>query len=103
VICDGYFSGSVNPETAWFDASFQSLYQERPGFLEAIAYDTAQILFRAANAEDVSSGKQLKEVLQGMFIFDGATGHTRFDETGTPHKRLFLIGIEDDQFVEISR
>ena len=103
VICDGYFSGSVNPETAWFDASFQNLYQERPGFLEAIAYDTAQILFRAANADDVSSGKQLKDVLQGQFVFDGATGRTRFDETGTPHKSLFLITIKDDQFVEISR
>ena len=103
VICDGYFSGSVNPETAWFDASFQNLYQERPGFLEAIAYDTAQILFRAANADDVRSGEQLKEVLQGQFIFDGATGRTRFDETGTPHKSLFLITIKDDQFVEISR
>lgn len=103
VICDGYFSGSINPETAWFDAAFQSLYQERPGFLEAIAYDTAQILFRAANADDVNSGRQLKDVLQGRFIFDGATGHTRFDETGTPHKRLFLIGIKGDQFIEINR
>nr|WP_319493563.1 penicillin-binding protein activator [uncultured Desulfobacter sp.] len=103
VICDGYFSGSVNPETAWFDASFQNLYQEQPGFLEAIAYDTAQILFRAANADDVRSGEQLKDVLQGQFVFDGATGRTRFDETGTPHKSLFLITIKDDQFVEITR
>jgi ABC-type branched-subunit amino acid transport system substrate-binding protein len=103
VVCDGYFSGSANPETAWFDNAFQNLYQERPGFLEAIAYDTTQILFRAANADDVSSEKQLKDVLQGQFIFDGATGHTRFDETGTPHKRLFLITIKDDQFVEINR
>jgi ABC-type branched-subunit amino acid transport system substrate-binding protein len=103
VICDGYFSGSSNPETAWFDNAFQNLYQERPGFLEAIAYDTAQILFRAANADDISSGKQLKDVLQGQFIFDGATGRTRFDEAGTPHKRLFLIAIKDDQFVEINR
>jgi len=103
VICDGYFSGSSNPETAWFDNAFQNLYQERPGFLEAIAYDTAQILFRAANADDISSGKQLKDVLQGQFIFDGATGRTRFDEAGTPHKSLFLIAIKDDQFVEINR
>lgn len=103
VFCDGYFSGSANPETAWFDKAFQELYQERPGFLEAIAYDTAQILFSAANADDVNSGRQLKDVLQGQFIFDGATGRTRFDETGAPHKALFLITIEDDQFVEINR
>lgn len=103
VICDGYFSGSANPETAWFDKAFQDLYQERPGFLEAIAYDTAQILFTAANADDVNSGRQLKDVLRGQFIFDGATGRTRFDETGTPHKALFLITIKDDQFMEINR
>lgn len=103
IICDGYFSGSANPETAWFDKAFQALYQERPGFLEAIAYDTAQILFTAANAEDVNSGRQLKEILQGQFIFDGATGRTRFDESGTPHKALFLITIKDNQFMEINR
>jgi len=103
IICDGYFSGSANSETAWFDKAFQELYQERPGFLEAIAYDTAQILFTAANAEDVNSGRQLKEILQGQFIFDGATGRTRFDESGTPHKALFLITIKDNQFMEINR
>jgi ABC-type branched-subunit amino acid transport system substrate-binding protein len=103
VICDGYFSGSANPESAWFDKAFKELYQESPGFLEAIAYDTAQILFRAANADDVNSGKQLKEVLQGNFVFDGATGRTQFDETGTPQKELFLITVKDDQFVEINR
>jgi len=103
IICDGYFSGSANPETAWFDKAFQDLYQERPGFLEAIAYDTAQILFTAANADDVNSGRQLKDVLQGQFIFDGATGRTRFDETGIPHKALFLITVKDNQFVEVSR
>lgn len=103
IICDGYFSGSVNPEAAWFDKAFQDLYQERPGFLEAIAYDTAQILFTAANADDVNSGKQLKDVLRGQFIFDGATGPTRFDETGTPHKALFLITIKNNQFMEINR
>ena len=103
VICDGYFFGSANPETAWFDKAFQDLYQERPGFLEAIAYDTAQILFTAANADDVNSGRHLKDVLQGQFIFDGATGRTRFDETGTPHKALFLITIKNNQFMEINR
>ena len=103
VICDGYFSGSINPETAWFDRAFQDLYEEKPGFLEAIAYDSARILFTAANADDINSGEQLKNVLQGQFIFDGATGRTRFDETGTPHKSLFLITVDDDQFVEISR
>lgn len=103
VICDGYFSGSGNTETVWFDQAFRDLYQEEPGFLEAIAYDTAQILFTAVSADDVSSKRQLKEVLQGGFIFDGATGRTRFDETGTPHKTLFLITIKGDRFMEINR
>ena len=103
IICDGYFSGSANPETAWFDKTFQDIYQERPGFLEAIAYDTARILFTAAHADDVNSGGQLKDILQGQFIFDGATGRTRFDETGAPHKTLFLITVKDNHFMEINR
>ena len=102
VICDGYFGESTNPETARFDAAFQALFDEKPGFLEAIAYDTTNILFTAVKIQDVTSKSDLKNILSGQMIFDGATGRTRFDDTGTPHKDLFLITVKSSKFREIT-
>jgi len=103
VISDGYFGGSQNPVTANFDKNFRDVFQEPPGFLEAISYDTAKILFMAALNPDVDSREELKETLQGKQMFDGVTGQTIFDETGSPHKELFLLTVKRGKFREISR
>jgi len=102
VITDGYFGNSKNPITAGFEKRFTDLYETRPGFLEAIAYDTANIFFTAAINERVDSRKSLKEALQGNKIFEGVTGNTNFDKTGNAQKELFLITVKRGKFMEIS-
>jgi branched-chain amino acid transport system substrate-binding protein len=102
VITDGYFGNSKNPVTAGFDKRFKALYESQPGFLEAISYDTANILFTAAMDEGVDSRESLKNSLQGSQMFEGVTGNTIFDKTGSPHKELFLITVKRGKFMEIS-
>ncbi len=102
VITDGYFGNSKNPVTAEFEKRFNDLYETLPGFLEAIAYDTANILFTAAMDDDVDSRESLKNSLQGT-LFEGVTGNTIFDKTGSAHKELFLITVKRGKFMEISR
>ncbi len=101
VITDGYFGNSKNPLTAGFEKRYTDLYETHPGFLEAIAYDTVNILFTAAMDEDVDSRESLKNVLQGT-LFEGVTGNTIFDKTGSAHKELFLITVKKGKFMEIS-
>jgi ABC-type branched-subunit amino acid transport system substrate-binding protein len=103
VITDGYFGGSRNPVTAGFEKKFTDLYAARPGFLEAIAYDTATVLFAAALDKAVDSREKLKNVLQGGQLFEGVTGNTWFDQTGSAHKELFLITVQRGKFMEISQ
>jgi ABC-type branched-subunit amino acid transport system substrate-binding protein len=103
VITDGYFGNSRNPVTAGFEKKFTDLYAERPGFLEAIAYDTAMVLFTAALDKAVDSRENLKNVLQGGQLFEGVTGNTWFDQTGSAHKELFLITVQRGKFMEISQ
>lgn len=103
VITDGYFGSSKNPITAGFEKGFTDLYETFPGFLEAIAYDTATILFEAALDEAVDSRESLKNVLQGGQMFEGVTGKTWFDKTGSAHKELFLITVKRGRFMEISQ
>jgi branched-chain amino acid transport system substrate-binding protein len=45
IITDGFFDNSRNPITAEFTRKFSDLYHTNPKFIEAIAYDTASILF----------------------------------------------------------
>lgn len=103
VITDGYFGGSKNPITAGFEKKFTALYETLPGFIEAIAYDTAAILFTAALDEAVDSRESLKNALQGGRLFEGVTGNTLFDKTGSAHKELFLITVQRGKFMEISQ
>ncbi|MBU3953081.1 MAG: penicillin-binding protein activator, partial [Proteobacteria bacterium] len=101
VIVDGYFGDSENPITADFEKRFNLMYGNRPGFIEAIAYDTAVILLSAAMDEQVDSRESLKNTLQGSRLFEGVTGNTIFDKTGSAHKQLFLITIKKEKFMEI--
>lgn len=101
VITDGYFGDSRNPVTADFHKRFQEIYEETPGFLEAIAYDTAGVLFTAALPEEVGSRDDVKEMLKGGLFYEGVTGRTIFDKTGSPHKELFLITVKRGKFKEI--
>lgn len=102
VITDGYFGESQNPVTAAFDRSFKELYENSPGFLEAVAYDTVFIFFSTAMDEGVDSRESLKNALQESRVFEGVTGKTFFDQTGSPHKELFLITVKKGKFMEIS-
>lgn len=103
VITDGYFGQSQNPATARFEAEFTALYGSSPGFLEAVSYDTAAILFEAGMDASVDSRETLRDALMGSRLFEGATGSTIFDKTGSPHKELFLITVKRNKFVEISQ
>jgi ABC-type branched-subunit amino acid transport system substrate-binding protein len=101
VITAGYFGDSKNPVTADFHRRFGQIFGNSPGFLEAISYDTAKILFTAGLSQKASSRNDIKEILQGRQFFEGATGRTIFDKTGSPHKELFLITVKQETFKEI--
>ncbi|WDP88682.1 MAG: penicillin-binding protein activator [Desulfobacter sp.] len=103
VICDGYFGASENPVTAMFDKSFREVFQEGPGFLEAISYDTAGLLFTGAADPVAGTREDLKTFLQDQLVYNGVTGRTRFDAAGIPHKELFLITVKRGAFKEILR
>ncbi len=94
IITDGYFEHSHRPATARFTHAFSTLYGEAPGFLEAIFYDTVQIMLSTALDPSVDSRERLKEALLEQRIFEGATGRTLFEPTGAARKELFLITIK---------
>ncbi|MBU8911033.1 MAG: penicillin-binding protein activator [Desulfobacterales bacterium] len=103
IITDGFFDGSQNPATVRFAKKFESLFNAKPKFLEAISYDTASMLFLTAMDETIDSRQTLKDALQGRRIFEGVTGNTIFDKDGIARRELFLMTIKKGKFVEINR
>ncbi len=102
VITDGYFGGSTRPATIRFEEDFTRLFQESPGFLEAVSYDTAYILFNACQDETVNSRTALRQSLLNQASFNGVTGNTIFDQSGAARKELFLITVKRGRFAEIA-
>jgi ABC-type branched-subunit amino acid transport system substrate-binding protein len=103
VVPDGFFAASPDAGVQAFVQRFEDTYGEKPGYIEAVIYDSAMILFDVVTRPDVRFRNDIRKALLDAKGFDGVTGLTRFDETGEALKRAYLLRIEGDEFVEMGR
>ena len=103
IMPDGFFSESSVPIVQEFVQIFEETYQEKPGFIEAVAYDSAMIVFGVLNQPDLRFKSELKNGLLKMPVFSGVTGPTYFDENGDAQKQLYLLRIKGRKFVELEQ
>ncbi len=103
IMPDGFFGDSAAPVVQNFVEVFEKTYQEKPGFIEAVVYDSALILLNVLVQPDLRFKSELKNKLLNMDDFLGTTGPTRFDENGEAQKQLHLLRIEGRKFVELAQ
>ncbi len=84
-----------------FVQAYEATFGEKPGFIEAIAYDSALLLFQTVSRDDIAFRSDIKTLLGTMPAFEGVTGLTTFDDTGDAVKALTLRQIEGRRFKEI--
>ncbi len=96
-----FFAESGSPEVRNFVASFEYAFGDKPGFIEAVAYDTALLMFELISRPDVRFRASIKEKLKTMQPFPGITGPTSFGLDGDAHKKLHLLEISGRRFVEV--
>jgi ABC-type branched-subunit amino acid transport system substrate-binding protein len=101
IIPDGFFSESTSVRVRDFVEKFEKTYGEKPGFIEAIAYDTSMILYQILSRPDVRSRNAIKNELMHLKDFQGVTGLTSFTDKGDVKKELSLLRIKGDKFVEL--
>jgi ABC-type branched-subunit amino acid transport system substrate-binding protein len=101
VMADGFFADSPTPRVQQFVSDFEETYQEAPDFIEAIVYDTANILFNVVGREQIRYRSEIRDELLHLDNFPGVTGNTRFDENGDAQKKLYLLRIKGKKFVEL--
>ena len=102
IMPDGFFAESASPVVQDFVKVFEDTYEERPGFIEAVVYDSAMMLFGVLIQPDLRFKSELKDGLLNLADFSGVTGPTYFDENGEAQKQLYLLKIKGRNFVELA-
>ncbi len=103
ILPDGFFADSTAAHVQRFVRMFQETFGEKPEFIEAVAYDTAMILFQMISRPDIRFRNVLKNELLKLKNYQGVTGLITFDKSGDVHDRLYLLQIKGGRFVELER
>jgi ABC-type branched-subunit amino acid transport system substrate-binding protein/predicted negative regulator of RcsB-dependent stress response len=103
ILPDGFFAGSKVENVRKFVKGFSKIFNEKPGFIEAVAYDTALIMFQIVNRPDIRYRSAIKNELKRPAGFQGVTGLTYFEWNGDARKNLYLFQIRGQRFVELER
>ena len=96
-----FFPDARSPRVQQFKTTFEAVYGRSPGFIEAIAYDSARILLDIVLDPDVRLRAGIRHALREGVTREGVTGPATFDAHGEPDKGLVLLQIRGDEFVEI--
>jgi len=101
VLPTGFYPASSSPRVQRFMTTFESVYGRAPGFIEAIAYDSAHIMLQAMLDPDVWLRAGIRDALRQATPVEGVTGNVTFNGNGEPVKDLVLLQIDGRRFVEI--
>ena len=101
VLTEVFFENSESPRVRQFVDAFTRRYGEAPGFIEALAYDSARILLEIFEGAEFGSPTAIRNALMRFDGFQGVTGLTAFDQSGEAHKTLSLLQIEGGHFAEL--
>jgi ABC-type branched-subunit amino acid transport system substrate-binding protein len=101
VIVDGFFAGSQSEKVKRFVKTFQDVYGRVPGIIEALAYDSAMMVFQTMQRTAADSRRVVKKALLQIDDFDGVTGRTGFAQNGEAEKELQMLRIRGGRFVQV--
>ncbi len=98
ILTDGFFVASNRSEIKLFTNNFKTIYDENPGFIQAVAYDSTCLLLRALMNPRIRFKSHLKDELLSLVEFQGVTGSTSFDYKGDAIKMPFILQIRGGKF-----
>jgi ABC-type branched-subunit amino acid transport system substrate-binding protein len=99
IMVDGFFAESNSQKVKDFVEDFEAIFEEKPGFIEAVAYDTAMMLFGLICRNDIQSRIELKNEIMNIKNFTGLTGMTSFNSTRDAKRELYVLQVKGDTFV----
>lgn len=103
LITDSFFAESRSETVKDFVAAFQHTYGRVPGIIEAVAYDSAMMVFQTMRQTASNSRRDLQQALLQINDFEGVTGRTGFAQNGEAKKDLQMLRISRGRFVQVQR
>ncbi|MCX5849692.1 MAG: hypothetical protein NTW65_09600, partial [Deltaproteobacteria bacterium] len=101
VFADSFFSDGFYPETTYFTDVYYTEYHRKPENIDALAYDTAGIIFSILENKDVKTRKDFAAGLMKLGYYSGATGSIYFDSKRVAQKTPFIIKVKDGKFEQV--
>jgi branched-chain amino acid transport system substrate-binding protein len=101
IMPDAFLADSDEPVVRRFVSAFEQTFQGRPGSIEAMAYDTAMMLFDVVSRPGVRFRSDVAAALHASEGFPGAAGFTRFLPNGDCDKELRILEVRGKRFVEL--
>jgi len=101
IIPDGFHSENDSDKMREFVNSFAAEYGEKPEFIEAVAYDTAMMLFHTMSMPYARSPGSVRNELVKIKNYQGLTGITSYDGSRDASKKLYLLTISGERFIEL--
>jgi ABC-type branched-subunit amino acid transport system substrate-binding protein len=100
LIVDSFFAQSQDPMIKAFVDGFTSIYNRTPGIIEAVAYDSAMMVFQAMQKTASDSRRDIKQAVLQIEDFPGVSGRTHFTPIGEAEKTMTMLRIQKGRFVQ---
>lgn len=100
IIPESFFAESRKTNVQQFVNTYNAAFGEEPGFIEAIGYDSAMMIFHVIG-QHPESYSQFRDRLLVLKDFKGITGITSVGETGDVWKALYLLNANERGFREL--
>jgi branched-chain amino acid transport system substrate-binding protein len=99
IIPANYFSADPRPAAQEFTREYEALYNAVPNQFAALAYDAANLMVAALHKVGVADRSKVKDGLESLRGFQGATGSISYANGHDPEKELVRITIKNGEWV----
>lgn len=99
---DAFFGNSDSPKVRLFMEQYESTFGRKPGVIEALAYDAAQMVEQILAHKEAESRNWMRDRLRSISRFPGVTGTISYED-GRFDRDLSVITVQNKQFLQVSR
>ena len=101
VFADSFFVNGFLPETNDFVDIYYSAYHREPGNIEALSYDTMELVFGVLEDRKIKSRVDFTRALLAVTGFRGVTGSVSFRGNRVAQKDAFILKVENGKFMQV--
>jgi ABC-type branched-subunit amino acid transport system substrate-binding protein len=101
VFADSFHILSYYPETNNFVDIYYSAYSREPAYIEALAYDSAGMIFQVLEKNDIQTRRDFASALIQVENYKGVTGPTSFDAERVSQKVAFILRVRNGKLEQV--